>query len=114
MSRPGRYEIAFYSEASEPVARTICADAEASLRCIEKGLKEHLRGIYAATLWGSGSGPETFTCFYINSQGEIFNSSEPLILSREQAAKLGRRPPTTTPMKDRRRMGDRRKGDRRK
>jgi hypothetical protein len=124
-----RLDIAFYAEGPEPIARTSCAGMDDARRCIEKALKEHAKGIYTATTWGSGPGPEDrFTCYYLNSLGEVFTSSNPLILSRAQAFNLRRRPTGPEPLtveltaKDRRRPGGlgrragerRHKGDRRK
>lgn len=117
-----RFEIAFYAEGSEPIARTSCAGMDDARSCIEKCLKEHAKGIYTATAWGSGPGREDrFTCYYLNSLGEVFTSSDPFILSRAQAANLRRRPTGPEPLTveltaaDRRRKGERRhKGDRRK
>jgi len=124
-----RFEIAFYSENSEPVIKTSCTDAESSRLCIEKGLREGTKRAYTATRWGAGPGPDDrFLCFYVNSLGEVFTSSNPFILSRAQALNLRRKPTEGAPSilsvtaKDRRRpagqgrrAGERRhKGDRRK
>jgi len=117
-----RFEICFYAEGTEPVIRTSCASAESARLCIEKTLKEHAKGIFTASAWGSGPGPDDrFTCYYLNGLGEVFTSSDPLILSRAQALNLRRKPGTPEPLsvsvmaKDRRRRGERRrKGDRRK
>jgi len=117
-----RFEIAFYADGSEPVAKTSCADAESSRLCVEKALREGTKRAYTATRWGSGPGPDDrFLCFYVNSLGEVFTSSNPFILSRAQALNLRRKPWTPEPLtvsitaKDRRRPGGlgRRTGERR-
>jgi hypothetical protein len=123
-----RFEIAIYGESAEPIAKAIFADAGEARRCIEKCLKERRGRAYTGTMWSSRSGPDSFTCFYINSRDEVFTSSNPLILSRAQAFNLRRRPTGPEPLtveltaKDRRRPGGggrragerRHKGDRRK
>lgn len=117
-----RFEIAFYSEGAEPVVRASCPDAESARLCVEKALREGAKRAYTATRWGSGPGPDDrFLCYYVNSLGEVFTSSNPFILSRAQALNLRRKPGTPEPLivsvtaKDRRRRGERRgKGDRRK
>jgi len=80
------YEISFYSEAQRAIETIFCADMDDARRKIQRRLRERQKGIYTATLWGKNT--STFLCFYINDQDEVFSSVDPLILSKEKAARL--------------------------
>jgi len=117
-----KFEVCFYKNGcTDPVRRITCTGVEEAQVQIEKYLRDRKDGIYTATSWPlDQNGPDGFRCHYINSKDEIFNSTLPIILSPEHAAKLQRRSMPPTPVtveltaKDRRRRGERRTGQRRK
>jgi len=84
------FEIAFYSELPDPTARVFCQNLEAARFYIRTQLLARRSDVYTATVWNTD--PKTFICFYMNDRDELFESTDPWILTRDQAAKLRRQP----------------------
>ena len=53
-------------------------------------MKRGRGGVFNAAIWNSS--PRAFFVLYVNDQGEVFTTRDPLILTRAQAERLRRRP----------------------
>ena len=82
------FEIAFYAVPPDPVARVFCRNIEAARSYIRAQLRARRSDVYVATVMNSD--PKTFFCYYLDNEGELFESTDQWILTRDQAAKLRR------------------------
>lgn len=80
------YEIAFFSDSPDAVARVFCSELEQAQRYLEGELKLRRSGIYNAML--TNRKPEFFAVFYVNKHDELICLRDPIILTRTQAAEL--------------------------
>lgn len=82
------FEVSFFNDSPDPVAKVFCSDLPAARRYLEAHLRARRSEVYTATIWNRDL--KTFLCFYLNDRDEVFCFMDPMILSREEAAKLRR------------------------
>jgi len=84
------YEIMLFGDSPAPVFRAYRNTEAEAIDFAEKELRAGRGRCYNGAIWNKH--PNVFFVLYINNEGEIFITHDPVIFTREQAANLRRRP----------------------